>query len=43
LELEHEGKIQVLDSDNKTIKPAEKRRKLKGEATLGDNYYIERL
>lgn len=40
IELEAMGKIIILDKDGRTPKPATSRRKLKGKATLGDNYFI---
>lgn len=40
LELEQDGKIVIYDKTNKIPTPAEKRRKLKGQATLGDGYWI---
>lgn len=40
LELEAKGKIEVLDKDGRTPKPASKRRRHKGKPTLGEGYYV---
>jgi hypothetical protein len=43
LELEKSGEIQVLDKTGATPAPGDKRRKIRGKTTLGEDYILRRL
>jgi hypothetical protein len=43
LELEQSGEIQVLDKTGATPVPSDKRRKIRGKTTLGEDYILRRL
>lgn len=42
LEMEREGTIEVLDKTGTRPAPADRRRKVKGRPTLGDDYFVRR-